>query len=36
VKPDSSVDPPAIFSERPNEMTRNADGELNDLARRPE
>ncbi|WP_112903268.1 hypothetical protein [Rhizobium leguminosarum] len=36
VKPDSSVDPPAIFSERPNEMTRNTGGELNDLARRPD
>lgn len=36
VNSDSSVDPPAIFSERPNEMTRNTGGELNDLARRPE
>ncbi|MGZ2501296.1 hypothetical protein ACVINI_001778 [Rhizobium beringeri] len=36
VKPASSVDPPAIFSERPNEVTPNTGGELNDLARRPE
>nr|WP_245457364.1 hypothetical protein [Rhizobium leguminosarum] len=36
VTPASSVDPPAIFSERSNEVTRNTGGELNDLARRPE
>ncbi|MGO7833038.1 hypothetical protein [Rhizobium leguminosarum] len=36
VTPASSVDPPAIFSERSNEVTRNTGGELNDLARGPE
>ncbi|MBY5651910.1 hypothetical protein HFO45_27230 [Rhizobium leguminosarum] len=36
VKPASSVDPPGYLLKRPDEMTRNTGGELNDLARRPE
>ncbi|MGO7960412.1 hypothetical protein [Rhizobium leguminosarum] len=36
VKPASSVDPPGYLLKRPNQMTRNTGGELNDLARRSE
>ncbi|MEH7877056.1 hypothetical protein V7798_05710 [Rhizobium laguerreae] len=36
LKPASSVDPPGYLLKRPDEMTRNTGGELNDLARRPE
>lgn len=36
VKPASSVDPPGYLLKRPDEMTKNTGGELNDLARRPE
>lgn len=36
VKPASSVDPPGYLLKKPDEMTRNAGVELNDLARRPE
>lgn len=36
VKPASGVDPPGYLLKRPDEMTKNAGGELNDLARRPQ
>ncbi|MGO6967469.1 hypothetical protein AB9F35_12710 [Rhizobium leguminosarum] len=36
VKPASSIDPPGYLLKRPNQMTRNTGGELNDLARRSE